>query len=630
MRTVGPESNGYLEAPLSIRGIAFAAILVGVCCGPTIAQGGPADLGQWSGVYDWTSQFALAGPDDEIAHAAYLATGLHAGKVLLFNYFSGGDTTRCWLMDPQSPDALIEIQQTLDSNVFCGGKSFRPDGTLLVAGGFPPSAQAPAPTESYVFDPDALGIVQPGPPWPSISEDPWFPGPLTNVPHYYPTLSTLVDINLTSSSIPPFQTAGTTTLLTGGPEMVDNSGQPVWESLEPVPSASWIAINPPGSPPGEQYSLNPAGTSSSYTLLDSYPRALQISTGEIVIGGDVNTAAFPASPPSPPKSTWVIRPPFSGCGWSPCGTWALWRAKDQVTDRNYGSAVLLHQLDSGFDRVLVFGGQQEGAGPTTDSVQEYLRGSNPPDDDAWTSKISMLYPRTFLNAVILPTGHLFLVGGDQLGEDGPATTPELYDPGASPFDSGSTQPLAEPSVQPSLGCTPDGPTPRLYHSVAVLLRDGRVLVAGGAQREVGGEFCGPASEYTGEIYSPPYLFQGSRPTLSRCPKYSTFSPSQAGGVTFVAEVKIPIPGTLDRVVLLRPAAVTHHFDTDQRYIDLDYEVTQYAVVFPENVTRLTLDVEAPWERLGPPGWYMLFAVAQDSSGNRIPSVGQFMHLESLP
>ena len=325
-------------AILKARGAGVAAALAGAICAPVFAQNGPADLGEWSGVFNWTNQFASAGPDDEIAHAAYLATGLHARKVLLFNFFSGGNTTRCWLMDPQSPQELIEIQQTLDSNVFCGGKSFRPDGTLLVAGGYPPGAQSPAPTESYVFDPDALGIVQPGPPWPGIAEDPWVAGPLTNVPHYYPTLSTLIDIDLASGSVPPYQTSGTTTLLTGGPEMVDNSGQAVWESLEPVPSSTWIAINPPGSPSGEQYTLNPSGTDSSYTLLDSYPRALQISTGEIVIGGDVDTAAFPSAPPSPPRSTWVIRPPFSGCNWSPCGTWALWRAKNQATDRNYGSA----------------------------------------------------------------------------------------------------------------------------------------------------------------------------------------------------------------------------------------------------------------------------------------------------
>ena len=242
---LGSKSSGGRSTIVRIIGV--PATLAMACCPHVLAQGGPSEDGQWSTVYNWSTQFASAGPDDEIAHAAYLATGLHAGKVLLFNFFSGGNTTRCWLMDPQSPDSLIEIQQSLNSNVFCGGKSFRPDGTLLVAGGYPPGAQSPAPRESYVFDPDALGIVQPGPPWPSISEDPWIPGPLTNVPHYYPTLSTLVDIDLASGSVPPYQTSGTTTLLTGGPEMVDNSGQPIWETLEPAPSSTWVSINPPGS-----------------------------------------------------------------------------------------------------------------------------------------------------------------------------------------------------------------------------------------------------------------------------------------------------------------------------------------------------------------------------------------------
>ncbi len=46
---------------------------------------------------------------------------------------------------------------------------------------------------------------------------------------------------------------------------------------------------------------------------------------------------------------------------------------------------------------------------------------------------------------------------------------------------------------------------RFYHSNALLLPDGRVLSAGG-------DFA-----YQTEIYSPPYLFKGPRPTITSAP-----------------------------------------------------------------------------------------------------------------
>ena len=53
--------------------------------------------------------------------------------------------------------------------------------------------------------------------------------------------------------------------------------------------------------------------------------------------------------------------------------------------------------------------------------------------------------------------------------------------------------------------------PRLYHSSSLLLPDGRVLLAGG------GAFGNARNENSAEIYSPPYLFKGARPTITGGP-----------------------------------------------------------------------------------------------------------------
>ena len=56
--------------------------------------------------------------------------------------------------------------------------------------------------------------------------------------------------------------------------------------------------------------------------------------------------------------------------------------------------------------------------------------------------------------------------------------------------------------------------PRLYHSTALLLPDGRVLIAGGGRFH---DVADPTDQLSAEIYSPPYLFNGVRPTISSAP-----------------------------------------------------------------------------------------------------------------
>jgi len=107
-----------------------------------------------------------------------------------------------------------------------------------------------------------------------------------------------------------------------------------------------------------------------------------------------------------------------------------------------------------------------------------------------------------------------------------------------------------------------------------------------------------------EIYSPPYLFKGARPTV-------TSAPSTLGyGSQFA--VQTPDAANISSVALLRLGSVTHAFNENQRYVPLTFTASTGSV----NVT-------APANgNLAPPGHYMLFLV----NSNGVPSVATFVQM----
>ena len=94
--------------------------------------------------------------------------------------------------------------------------------------------------------------------------------------------------------------------------------------------------------------------------------------------------------------------------------------------------------------------------------------------------------------MLLPDGTVLVVGGGQSGlYKQPVRTAELFDPESETWTSMATQ-----------------TAPRAYHSTAILLPDGRILSAG---------MDSGKWERTGEIFSPPYLFKGPRPSILSAP-----------------------------------------------------------------------------------------------------------------
>ena len=204
---------------------------------------------------------------------------------------------------------------------------------------------------------------------------------------------------------------------------------------------------------------------------------------------------------------------------------------------------------------------------------------------SWREGAPMAFPRSYHNLVLLPDGTVLVVGGGRT-QDGYNVSQavheaELWDPATQAWST--MAPMQRP---------------RLHHSTALLLADGRVVSAGG--EVLGGSY----REENAEIYSPPYLFRGPRPTITSVP------PSvQYGARFFLETANAP---DIARVSLIRTGLVTHGFNQNQRYLRLTFTPSANG-----------LDVQAPLEaKTAPPGDYMLFVV----NSNGVPSVGQFVNI----
>ena len=159
------------------------------------------------------------------------------------------------------------------------------------------------------------------------------------------------------------------------------------------------------------------------------------------------------------------------------GAWTTITRKDDVW-RDYGSAVMYEP-----GKILVVGG----GNPPTATAQTFDLNEATP---TWRNTASMSIARRQLNATLLPDGTVLVSGGTYGAGTNNTATPVFHAESWNPATGTWTQ-LASASV------------PRLYHSSALLLPDGRVLVTGGNNYR------------SAEVFSPPYLFKGARPTMSR-------------------------------------------------------------------------------------------------------------------
>ena len=198
--------------------------------------------------------------------------------------------------------------------------------------------------------------------------------------------------------------------------------------------------------------------------------------------------------------------------------------------RPYGSAVMYE-----LGKILYVGG-----GRTTNTAEIIdLNAASP----TWQWTGSMAFARRNLNATVLPTGEVLVTGGSSHPAFNDVTqairVAEMWNPATGVWTT-----MASNSVS------------RTYHSTSLLLPDGRVLHTGS------GEGADMPEERNAELYSPPYLSHGARPTI-------TDAPTLVGwGTTF--SVQTPDAANIAKVSLIRLGSVTHAFDMNGRLLWLTF------------------------------------------------------------
>jgi hypothetical protein len=537
-------------------------------------------------------------------HGALLRTG----KVLLTGYDEGvfpvdrdhpadgsavadSDRGLCAIWDPTTGRA--DYTPSLKRNKFCAHHAFLPDGRLLVASGqfplpgllkklIPPRLLAPgADRDVELFDP--------------VSET-WTRMRDMKFGRWYPTCVSLPDGRV-------FIAAGTngyatTAGLGRGPQQTYEYADTDGDVGEPI--------------------------DTPFVWHHNYPFGLLLPSGLVFTHAKRTTRLL-----DPGNGIWSRIAPAVDIGAKPGDT--LWPYSR--TGQGAGTCALLPLRPErrGGEwvyppgRVVILGGGGAEASPEPDLVgEDYKLHHNTPatrtveildlsePEPRWRwAREHMANGHVMSDSVLLPDGTVLVVGGGRFGKSGgllahfasvelegkpdkgaidPILDPELFDPETETWRTLARKPVG-----------------RLYHTTALLLADGRVLSAGhdGALNMVPYD----KSEYELEIFSPPYLF---RPDGSPAPRPVIESGPDAVG--YGEQFELRVEGTVREVTLIRPSAVTHQINTEQRWVGLGLDPGS-----AEGTFRAT----APGTpNVAPPGWYMLFVVDEDGT----PSVAHWLHL----
>jgi galactose oxidase len=283
-----------------------------------------------------------------------------------------------------------------------------------------------------------------------------------------------------------------------------------------------------------------------------YPMVYQVSGNKVFVAGNQQASRF--------------------LDISGTGRW-LNTINSNFGTRNAGTSVMYAD-----GKILIIGGGTKGQAVTKTVEMINVKASTP----KWSYINPMPVARRHANSTLLPTGEVLITGGTRGNDDQPdlaVKKADVWNP-----STGNWTRLAANTVY------------RGYHSIALLLPDGRVLSAGGEK-----------SGTSMEIYSPPYLFKGARPTILN-------APSQVGyNQTFTIET--PDAASISKVRWIRLGSVTHSFNQSQRINSLNFVKKTNALEITSTANAVTT----------PPGHYMLFILNSDG----IPSVAKIIKVGNI-
>lgn len=441
------------------------------------------------------------------------------------------------------PSTNTQTSFTLNEDLFCVGMATLPNGNILLAGG----------TLSYDTDPDNLNGKFHG--LQSAYEVDFDSGNTTKVAsmaagRWYPTCVTIDNGNVVT--VQGWDEYGSNNRLVE----IYNSSSKSWSiKLDPNNSLTYCVGN--GAEDVYPEAGSPCFGPGVAPFLTLYPRMHFMPTGLIIACGMGNTDR--------------VYDPSTG----------RWYFGGNAAVRHYGTSVLLPLQNNTSEKgkILVCGGSPA-AGSNAVASAEIITPSGT-TGVSHRSVQSMKYARKHMNPVIMPTGEVVIFGGNSLKSElsSAVNAPESFDP-----------------VTETWSELPAASVPRLYHSVALLLKDGRVWTASTTVNAY-------TKELRTEIFTPNFISE-TRPTILAL---------TGGAYGNTITIATPDAASITKVSLLRASSTTHHYNTDQRLIWLGIK----------SKTASTVTVDAPINsKLAPPGQYLIHVI---NTAN-VPSVGEFIKI----
>jgi len=514
-------------------------------------------LGRWRRVGGDTFAEILA------VHAALLPTG----KIVYFggdqhtqSLNAAGDVDHTRLFDCEQEMLATVTGLPSNADLFCSGHALLEDGRLLAAGGtrkwggggVHPTGHFIGLRDGYLFDP---------------SDDLWHQtGKLVTqraaeVPtgkdiektggRWYPTLLTLPD--------------GRVLAVSGHPEVDDTRHNNNSLELYDPSTGSWTIVG----------AVDYGNIDSATARMYEYPRLHVLPDGTVISMSTMSNGNIEQWHPYTDATDWdhVIGPapdPMYG-GFAQDTTSVLLPLKPSD---GYRARILL--AGASMPYVLDMGNVAGGWTAVPRNMADY------PAPGDFNPR------RENLDAVILPTGEVFIEGGvkDPNDDNTAVKRGELFDP-----DTGTG----------TWKVLPEAERPRQYHSVALLMPSGAVFVAGSNFNQGTGL---ANRELRVEIFEPWY-FCGARPVVTDASTRACHGEQ--------IEIRTPNPATIQSVVLVRCGSVTHNFNPDQRHITLEFAHEKGDVLVASIPGNAAVAI---------PGYYLLFIL----DASRRPSEGRFIQI----